>query len=61
MFLQSRNKNLIVGFRPNFRIEDSRVDDIIPVSTAGCGFEVRGGIAIGDAELMKVGNELRGV
>ena len=40
MVLESGDENLVVGLRPDFRIEDGRVDDIITMGTAGCGLEI---------------------
>ncbi len=56
-----RDEGFEIGIGAKLRVERVVVDDVIPVSASGGGFEVRGGVDVGDAEVVQVRDDGRGV
>ena len=44
----------VIGVGADLRVELCRIGDVVPVRAAGHGFQVRGGIAVADAEIVQV-------
>ena len=55
------NPGPVIGIAADLGIQPRRIGDVIAVRTAGHGNEVRGGVAIGDAQRMQVIDDASGI
>ncbi len=59
--MQGLDPGFIVRLGADFRIEGLVIGDIVAVLAAGPGFEIGGRITVGDAQVVKIGDEGEGI